>query len=110
MALSGIRTIYISSRVIFLKKILNMMVVKVNIACTMCCIQNSMEFGGMNSITLPDQDDLYIIGCEMACRLRAPSYLVYSICYSILTKNGIVTTSVKHGLFNIVKSHFSCRF
>ena len=53
-----------------MKEILNMMVVKINIAYSMCCFQNSMELGGMNSITLPDWDDLYIIGCEMTCRLH----------------------------------------
>ena len=47
-----------------------MMVVKINIAYSMCYFQNSMELGGMNSITLPDWDDLYIIGCEMTCRLH----------------------------------------
>jgi hypothetical protein len=52
----------------FFKEILNMMTVKIIIACSMCCFQNSMESGGMNSMTLPNLDYFYIIWCEMTCR------------------------------------------
>ena len=34
-----------------------MMVVKINIAYSMCCFQNGMESEGMNSVTLPNLDD-----------------------------------------------------
>ena len=47
-----------------------MMMVKINIAYSMCCFQNSMELGGMNGMNLPDLDDLYIVGCEATCRLH----------------------------------------
>jgi len=47
-----------------------MMTVKINIAYSMCCFQNGIESGGMNSMTLPDLDDLYIIRCEITCRLH----------------------------------------
>jgi hypothetical protein len=52
----------------FFEEILNMMAVKINIASNMGFFQNGME--GMNGRTLPDLDDLYVIRCEVTCRLH----------------------------------------
>jgi hypothetical protein len=54
----------------FFKEILNMMAVKINIAYNMCFFQNGIKLEGMNGMTLPDLDDLYIIRCKMTCRLH----------------------------------------
>jgi len=47
-----------------------MMAVKINIAYNLCFFQSGMELEGMNGRTLPDLDDLYVIRCEMTCRLH----------------------------------------
>ena len=101
----------------FFKEILNMMMVKINIAYSMCCFQNSMESEGMNGMNLPNLDDLYIIRCEMTCRwyiwrgLLHIWFVALTMAYlMIMTKNGIVTTSVKHGISYIARPYFSCRF
>ena len=64
-----------------------MMAIKINIAYNIGFFQSGMELDGINGRTLPDLDDLYVIRCEMTCRLqseeRVSSYLVHSLCYGI---------------------------
>jgi hypothetical protein len=69
----------------FFEEILNMMEVKINIAYNMCFFQNGMELEGMNGMTLPDLDDLYVIICEMPCFADAVTipFLVIVIKYAI---------------------------
>ena len=47
-----------------------MMAVKINIAYNLYFFQNGVELERMNGRTLPDLDDLYVIRCEMTCRLH----------------------------------------
>ena len=47
-----------------------MMAVKINIAYNLCFFQSGMGFERMNGRTLPDLDGLYVIRCEMTCRLH----------------------------------------
>jgi hypothetical protein len=54
----------------FFEEILNMMAVKINIAYNIGFFQSGMELEGINGRTLPDLDDLYVIRCEMTCRLH----------------------------------------
>jgi hypothetical protein len=54
----------------FFEEILNMMAVKSNIAYNVGLFQSGMELKGINGRNLPDLDDLYVIRCEMTCRLH----------------------------------------
>jgi hypothetical protein len=52
------------------EEILNMMAVKINIAYNICFFKSGMELEGMDGRSLPNLDDLYVIRCEMTCRLH----------------------------------------
>ena len=54
----------------FFEEISNMITAKSDMACSMCYIKNGIKLGGMGSMNLSDFDDLYIIRCEMTCRLH----------------------------------------
>ena len=91
--------------------------VKINIAYNMYFWQNGVELEGINGMTLPDLNDLYIIKCEMTCKLHIwRGYLhiwftAFAIAYlMIIAKNDIVRASVKCGISYIARIHFSCRF